>query len=451
MKLGNLLKKELRELLTFQAVFTMIFTCVLLIIMGNLMSGTMEEVLHNSTVNIADLDRSSFTEEMIGKLPEYGVDPVSVELSSDNYYEEMQRLDIKNLVVLPKGFADTVQNSPDAVKIECISLVNGGGMAASVGGISAQSLTSSILSYVREYVETQRMGLSDKERELIGNPVITVEYSCANGKTVQTSPEMLTSALMGQSLIAPFAVFFLVMMAAQMIMTAISTEKIDKTLETLLSAPVSRITVLTAKMLSALIVALLNSITMMIGFGFYMQGMMGSAMEQAAGQMEDVSGIVNAAEAMSALGLSLSAGDILIFGLDLFLTIAIALAVSLILGAMAADVKSVQTLTLPIMMATMIPFFVTMFADMDSLSPLLRGIMYIIPFTHTYTALTNLMFGHNAAVIGGIVYQAVFFVVCMYLAVKMFTTDLLFTMNFSADSGRKALAGKGSFPKGAGK
>ena len=31
MKLGNLLKKELRELLTKQAIFAMIFTCVLLI------------------------------------------------------------------------------------------------------------------------------------------------------------------------------------------------------------------------------------------------------------------------------------------------------------------------------------------------------------------------------------------------------------------------------------
>lgn len=451
MKLGNLLKKELKELLTFQTVFSMIFTCVLLIVMGNIMSGTMDEVLNNSTVNIADLDRTPFTEEMLRKLPELGVDPVSVELSSDNLFEEMQRLDIKNLVVLPEGFADTVQNSPDAVSIECISLVNGGGMAASMGGISAQSLTSSILSYVREYVETQRMGLSDKEKELIGEPVITVEYTCANGKTVQTSPEMLTSALMGQSMIAPFVVFFLVMMAAQMIMTAISTEKIDKTLETLLSAPVSRITVLTAKMLSALIVALLNSVTMMIGFVFYIQGMIGNTMEQVTESAADVSGLKSAADAMSELGLTLGAGDILIFGLDLFLTISIALAVSLILGAMAVDVKSVQTLILPVMMTVMIPFFVTMFADISSLSPLLRWVMYIIPFTHTYTALTNLMFGYNAAVIGGIVYQAVFFVICMYLAVKMFTTDLLFTMNFSADSGRKALAGKGSFPKGAGK
>ena len=50
----------------------------------------------------------------------------------------------------------------------------------------------------------------------------------------------------------------------------------------------------------------------------------------------------------------------------------------------------------------------------------------------------------KAFVIGGLIYQAVFFAVCMYLAVKMFTSDLLFTMNFSADSGRKKSLLKGA-------
>jgi len=92
---------------------------------------------------------------------------------------------------------------------------------------------------------------------------------------------------------------------------------------------------------------------------------------------------------------------------------------------------------MPVMMATMIPFFVAMFADVNAMSPALKAVMYIIPFTHTYTAINNLMFGQTALVIGGLIYQIVFFVVCMYLAVKMFTSDLLFTMNFSTDSGRK--------------
>ena len=249
---------------------------------------------------------------------------------------------------------------------------------------------------------------------------------------------MLIGMLMSQSMIAPFAVFFLILMASQMIMTAISTEKIDKTLETLMSAPVSRLTVLSAKMISAVIVALLNAGAMIIGFAFYMQNMMGgAAAELESGAADNSAGIMTRAQAMASLGMTLGVGDMVMFGLDLFLTIAIGLSISLILGAMATDTKSVQTLIMPVMMVTMIPFFVTLFADVNSLSPVFKGIMYIIPFTHTYTAMTNLMFGHTSLVVGGLIYQAVFFAVCMYMAVKMFTSDLLFTMNFSADSGRK--------------
>ena len=383
MKLGNLVKKELKELLTPQAIFSMIFTCVLLIVMGNVMGGAMNEAFNNSEVNIADLDGSDFTADMIAKLPDYGADPKVVSLGSDDYQAEMNRLDIKNLVIIPEGFGEKILNGNEAVSVDCVSLVTGGGITSSMQNISASSLTSSISSYIKDYTETVKMGMNDSEKALIDEPLVTVEYTSANGKTVQVSSDMLIGMLMSQSMIAPFAVFFLILMASQMIMTAISTEKIDKTLETLMSAPVSRLTVLCAKMISAVIVALL------------------------------------------------------------FLTIAIGLSISLILGAMATDTKSVQTLIMPVMMVTMIPFFVTLFADVNSLSPVFKGIMYIIPFTHTYTAMTNLMFGHTPLVVGGLIYQAVFFAVCMYLAVKMFTSDLLFTMNFSADSGRKKrFAGK---------
>ena len=445
MKLGNLLKKELKELLTPQAIFSMVFTCVLLIVMGKVMGGAMDEALNNSSVNIANLDSSAFTEEMIKALPDYGADPTVVTLESDNLESEMERLDIKNLVIIPEGFGDSVTNGSEAAGVDCVSIVTGGGITASMQNMSASSLTASISSYVRNYIENEKMGMTDSEKELLAEPVVTVEYTTANGKTVQVSADMLMGVLMSQSMIAPFAVFFLILMASQMIMTAISTEKIDKTLETLMSAPVSRITVLTAKMISAVIVALLNAGAMIIGFAFYMQSMMGGA----AAELEEsaavnTAGITSGAEAMASLGLTLGIGDILIFGLDLFLTIAIGLSVSLILGAMATDTKSVQTLVMPIMMATMIPFFVTMFADVNSMSPVLRTVMYIIPFTHTYTAMTNLMFGETVLVIGGLIYQAVFFAVCMYLAVKMFTSDLLFTMNFSADSGRKKSLLKGA-------
>ena len=172
-----------------------------------------------------------------------------------------------------------------------------------------------------------------------------------------------------------------------------------------------------------------------VGFAVYMYGMMGSAVNEIS---SDASGSISMGDAMKTLGLTLSGGQMAIFAVQLFLTIAIGLSVSLILGAMATDTKSVQTLVLPIMMITMIPFFVTMFADVNSLSPIPRIILYIIPFTHTYTAMNNMLFGHMGLVWVGLIYQLVFFAVCMYLAVKIFTTDLLFTMSLPVKSAAKA-------------
>ena len=440
MKLGNLLKKELGELLTKQAIFSMIFTCLLLVVIGQFMGGVMDEAISNSTVNIADLDGSEFTQEMIKALPEYGADPVAVSIESDDYFAELKRLEVENAVIIPEGFGEAVLNGKQP-ELKCVSLIDKGGLASSMSSMSSASLTGSISDYVSNYIQKNMLGLSDEQMKQAAQPVLPVEYTAANGRTVEASAESLSAMLMTQSMIAPFAVFFLILMASQMIMTAISTEKIDKTLETLMSAPVSRITVLTAKMIAALIVALLNAGAMMIGFAFYMQGMMGGAVEEITASAE---GAVTPAEAMASLGMSLSGGEMVIFGIQLFLTIAIGLSISLILGAMATDTKSVQTLVLPVMMLTMIPFFATMFADVNSMSALPKIILYIIPFTHTYTAMNNMIFGHMGVVWAGLAYQLVFFAVCMYLAVKIFTTDLLFTMSLPVAGAKKKGAVKAS-------
>lgn len=442
MKLGNLLKKELKELLTPQAIFSMIFMCVLLIMMGQIMGTAMEDAINNSVVNIIDRDGSDFTKTMLQKLPEYGAEPKV--LADDG--KSLEELDINCLVIIPQGFGDAVMNSSEPAKIECIGSIKGTGLSSSMSDIAAGEIAGAIGEYVKDYVKTNRLNLSESDSVLAESPVVITEFTQANGKTLEVSSSTLSGSLMMQSMIAPLAVFFLVMMASQMIITAISTEKIDKTLETLLSAPVSRLTVLASKMIAAIVVALLNAGSMIVGMIFYMNGMTGSMMESeiAAADAGAAGDAFTIASAMQEFGFTLNIGGIIIFGIQLFLTIAIGLAISLILGATVNDTKSVQTVTLPIMMVTMIPFFVTMFADVNSLPTAAKLIMYIIPFTHTYTAMSNLMFGHTALLWGGLIYQLIFFAVCMYLAVKVFTTDLLFTMNLNFMKAKKKAGASGN-------
>lgn len=451
MKFGNLLKKELRELLTKQAILSMVFTMVLLIVMGQVIGGAMQDAdnsAEEASKNIAlcNQDDSEFTKNMLNNMENTNV--TLIELESDDYAAELERLDRKTLIIIPQGFGDSIINKKEAGEIKFVNTLKGGGFSSTMSTLTASEAVGSIETACYNELMRSSYGVTDAEIKLARNSVETTEYTVHKGKTTAASSDGISAVIMLQSMIAPFAIFFLLLMAAQMIMTAISTEKIDKTLETLLSAPVPRMTVLMAKMTAAVITALMNALFMMIGFVFYMLGMVGSAAGEVAdavsstGAAETAGSAISISQAMAELGIALTPVDYVLFAIQLFLTIAIGLAISLILGAMATDVKSVQTLTMPIMIAVMIPFFVSMFMNVNEMSPVFRTIIYAIPFTHTYTALTNLMNGDMIIFWGGMAYQIIFFAVCMFLAVKMFTTDKLFTMSFSAENFSKKRKGK---------
>lgn len=447
MKFGNLLKKELRELITKQAIISMAFTMVLLIVMGQIMGTAMEESFNTSTITICSRDDSEFTKDMLAEVEASNSAKLNyVDLISDDYAAELERLEIDNVVIIPDGYGDSITEKHTPAQIKFVSKMQSGGVTSSMTTISASEVIRTIQSVCTDEILLKKHGLTDEEVDLVREPMQLIEYTVNNSRISQVSASALASVTMMQSFIAPIVIFFLLMMAAQMIMTAISTEKIDKTLETLLSAPVSRMSVLGAKMVAAVISALMNAAFMAVGFVFYMQGMMGTAANELSASAEaaaEIGAAVNLGQAMTELGIALSPIDYVLFAFQLFFTVAIGLSISLILGAMATDVKSVQTLTMPIMIAVMIPFFITMFMDVNSMSPVFKLIVYAIPFTHTYMALTNIMNGDMIVYWAGLAYQIVFFAVCMFLAVKMFTTDRLFTMSFSAGNGRRA--GKLSF------
>lgn len=449
MKFGNLLKKELGELITKQAIISMVFVLVLFVFMGQIMGRSMKEGFDTSTLNICIKDDSDFTKNVIDRIKADETTELNmVDIRSDNYYDELERLDLKYVVIIPEGYGDTIVNEKKPGQIIFASRVSLG-FSAAMSSISSSDAVSTIVDCSADEAMESIYGLTAEDVALITSPANTVEFSAANGKSVEISAAAVSSIVMMESMIAPFAIFFLLLLASQMIMTAISTEKIDKTLETLLSTPVSRMTVLTAKMVAAIISALLNAVFMIVGFGIYMVSIMGGAMSGAtngSANISDIAGMTNVpdtgaltdvlstADAISQLGFSLSGMDILLFGLQLFLTLAIGLSISLILGAAATDVKSVQTLVMPIMIAVMIPFFVTMFMDFGEMPVAAKVIMFLIPFTHSYIALTNLLSGDMIMYWGGLAYQIVFFAVCMFLAVRMFTSDKLFTMSFSSEN-----------------
>ena len=454
MKFGNLLKKELSELITKQTVIMLVFVVAIYSFMGTVMGSSMSKSDEDSsletkdgitTITLCCQDNSEFTKALLAALEANGTKVDYIELQSDNYDAELDRLDMKSMVIIPQGFGDSIVKDGIAGKIRVVKQLSFGGLASSF--TSNSGAVDVISNAASDALLLEKFHVKSEDIEKIKKMTAVEDYTTYNGKSVAISADALQGVLMAQSMIAPFVIFFLLIMASSMIMAAISTEKIDKTLETLLSTPVSRIAILMAKMTAALISALFNAAIMMIGFAIYALGLAGGIGDMVsssgtAAVTDDlasnaVSTITNVPQAMQELGISLSVGDYALFGVQLFITIAIGLSLSLIFGAMANDAKSVQTYTMPIMFAIMIPFFITIFTDLNSAALPLKIIMYAIPFTHTFAAMTNLASGNILLVVIGIVYQLIFFAGCMFLAVRMFTTDKILTIGAGEKPVRK--------------
>lgn len=141
----------------------------------------------------------------------------------------------------------------------------------------------------------------------------------------------------------------IIIMAGSLVINSMAFEKENKTLETLLTLPVRRFTIVTGKIASAAIIGLLLSIVYMLGIGYYFQ-----SFQMSAG--------LNLAD----YNMALTLGDFLLIGVSLFITLVAALSLCMLLGTFAKNYKSAQTLTFPIVLLALLPMFLTLFMDFDT-------------------------------------------------------------------------------------
>lgn len=437
MKFFNLLKKEIRELLTVQTFLGMIVSVVMLMAMGNLMNGVMSDALTSTAINLADLDNTAFTQEIIAELEENGYEVKLCTIESNveqldkiDYSTAMKNLGANDLIVIPRGFTESIKNGTPA-KIDTVSVMKSAtSMMSTVSGSKLVSASEDIALIVGNKVVTGNYSLTVNDADFIKNPVEIDDFTVLGSRNAKIGISEFGAMTMLQNLVVIMVIFILVLFASQMIITAIATEKVDKTLETLLSAPVSRVSIVAAKMLAATVVAIINAVVYMIGFSSYMSGMMGGMNTSDISDMAMSEGMDMASSLMS-LGLTLAPTDYVLVGLQMFMTIMIALVCSLMLGVLAKDAKSTQTLITPVMIGIMIPFLITIMSDVSSLPTFAKIIVYAIPFTHTFLSINNLVFDNMLLYWGGLIYQIVFFAVCMFFAIRLFTTDKIFTVSVS--------------------
>jgi ABC-2 type transport system permease protein len=187
-------------------------------------------------------------------------------------------------------------------------------------------------------------------------------------------------------------------------------EKENKTLETLLTLPVKRSSIVAGKIIAAAIVGLILAVIYMIGMSYYLQSFQ-----------------FQTGSSTAIFGLALSGIDLVLIGLVVFVSLVAALAFCMLLGTMAKNFKSAQTLTFPVAVLVLIPMFVTMFKDFDTLPMGLKAVIFGIPFSHPMMAPRALLFDDYLMVIGGIIYVMIFALIMIAIVVWVFKTDRILT------------------------
>jgi ABC-2 type transport system permease protein len=260
----------------------------------------------------------------------------------------------------------------------------------------------------------------------VRSPVSTSSASIIKGNVLEVAPSAIFSLIMSQSVMLPIMVMVMLMFAIQMAATSIALEKEQKTLETLMTLPVGRMTILSGKLAGSIVVAVAGAISYMIGFSYYMSSAFSFAPEMTSMTTGEV-------------GLGLQPVGALLLGVNIFVTLVSGLALAISLAVFTDNVRSAQSLTGFLVIPVIIPAIILMFSDISMLPPTVRLILLAIPYTHSIIASKAAFLGNYAVVLRSIAYIAVFTVIVLYLAARIFSTERIITARFTSFSIRDRL------------
>jgi len=414
-KFSNLLLNEIKELINKQLVLSLLMMVTIFYFVGQMAKTEMKKAVAAQKISVMDLDGSELSRGLVAGLKAANFDiQWSPEKDPEAAVKAAKQGDTYLLFIIPRGFGEAVARF-ERKEIATYTFLR----SFSIGGMRKSEILKAVITATNTYLSDSILAkkVPDVPPDVLKSPIKTRDFVLVNDRMAEGSASAISGFVFSQSFLIPMILFFIIMYAAQMVISAIAMEKQNKTLETLLTVPIPRTSIVTTKMLAAGIVGLLSAAIYMIGMKSYMGGVMGDVQASAA-----VSGVIKQ------LGLTLSGNGYLLLGIALFLAILCGLAMATILGVLAEDFRSAQTLMLPLMLMILVPYLLTIFTDIQSLPLPVKILVLAIPFSHPFLATPNIMLGHYSAVLYGILYMAVVFLVLVVIAARIFSTDRVLTM-----------------------
>ena len=394
-RLSVLVSKEVRELVRDpKIILVMILVPSLMFIfmgeaVGFASKKTAEEILRGVDTAFVDGDggwASDLLYSIARSAPVSRVDRVEAPPGEDVAGRALElaasgRYDL--VIAVPSGFTENITSARPA-EVLVYSVVRGLSVAA---GAKPGVVTSLLESYKEHLVKQWlRRAFPDKDPDVLLNPFTVVEEAVVKGRPL---PQQALSMLMSQSFLLFLGPLILLSMAASIAAASIGVEKEEKTLETLLSLPIRGRDVLFSKAIATLIVAVIGTASLSLGFTVYMRRVLSMPLEiagqagAAGAQLPEPSGGLGFSQVLGILG----AGTVAVAVVGVFLSIMLVLLLSIVVSSLAGNVREAQAIAGYIWLPLFIPLFAMMFLNISSLGPLGQAALALLPFATPLVAL----------------------------------------------------------------
>ena len=408
--LVNLVRKEVLDLLRDPKILIgmIILPTVIYPVIGLAMRTSMAaagETALKTPVAVLDLDGSEESSIVVTSLQATGR-VILLSASASEAVSEARSAGAGALIVIPEGFGEALR-SGSRLPLEVVVFFERGGFSSVMFSGRLQGALDSAAKALSALLVSRASGLSP---DVVLNPLTATYRSIFRGEELSLPPDVVAQAITGQVSTMPLVASMVLIFAMQIAATSVAVEKEEKTLETLLTLPVSRRNILLAKLSGSAVVAALGSMGVLAGLVYYMKMVTAAPGEQ---QIHQIS--------------LLGAKDVVLLAVALLVANMLALTMATVLSVFTEDVRSAQALVGNLFILVFLPAFLVMFADVSSLPRSAALALQAIPFSHIALATQAVAWRDYGSYAVSVAYMVVWSAGVAALADRIFSSEKVLT------------------------
>jgi len=406
--------KEIKEMLRDRRILLGMIVVPLLMfpLMGGAISTSVrsvEESTKNVNLAVVNLDEGSGATEFIAFLRSHPGVHVNMSRSVEEAIGPESKVTVS--IVIPNGFSANLTHGKVG-NLELHTLLRSLDLSESATSSRVGSL---VTAYGKNLLlENIRKEMPTRDPASLLNPVSLSYTTQIKDRSVNINPQTLGQVITAQSIMIPIIIMILLIFAMQIAATSMAMEKEEKTIETIITLPVSRLSILASKLAGSVFVSAVAAGAYMIGFTSYVGSIMNFG---GTGLNID----------LASLGLAYTPTALLLFGISLFMSLVAGLALAVSISVFSEDVRGAQSLVGVLTIPIILPAIILIVSDIKSLPLTLQILLYAIPFSHPIIAAKAALLGDYLTIILGIGYTGIFTLGVLYIAARIFTTEKIVT------------------------